>query len=100
MAKSLDERKCSWAENVENDSNPLIKEKGSAESKCSNDDSSVIEESKDDHNDPNISTEKQKAEKYDKGDIESVSEEEDADFHSEEKGDESTGKKNCIYGKS
>ena len=92
MAKNLDEPKCSWAENVENDSNALIKEKGSAESKCSNDDSSVIEESKDDHNDPNISTEKQKVEKYDKGDIESVSEEEDVDFHSEEKGDESDWK--------
>ena len=92
MAKNLDEPKCSWAENVENDSNTLIKKKGSAESRCSNDDSSVIEESKDDHNDPNISTEKQKVEKYDKGDIESVSEEEDVDFHSEEKGDESDWK--------
>ena len=86
MAKNLNEFKRSWEENVENASKALVEEKES--DKCRNNDSSVIEESNDDHNDPNISTEKQKVEKSDKGDTESDSGEEDVDFHSEEKSDE------------
>jgi len=83
MAKSLDERKCSWAEIVENDSNALIEEKGSAKSKCSNDDSSVIKKSNDDQNDPDVSTEKEKVEKPDKSDTELSSDEEIFDWKEE-----------------
>jgi len=83
MAKSLDERKCSWAENVENDSNALIEGKESAESKCSNDDSSVSKGPNDDHNNSNISTEEQKAEEPDNNDTESASDEEDSDWEEE-----------------
>jgi len=85
MAKSLDERKCSWAENVENYSNALIEEKGNAKPECSNDGSSVIKRSNDDHNDPNISTEKQKVEKSDKGDTESDSDEEYFNWEDEQR---------------
>jgi len=67
MAKNLNELKSNWAGNVENDSKALVGEKESEESKCRNNDSSVIEESNDDHNDSNISTEEQKVEKSDKG---------------------------------
>jgi len=83
MAKSLDECKCSWAEIVENDSNALIEEKGSAKSKCSNDDSSVIKKSNDDQNDPDVSTEKEKVEKPDKSDTELSSDEEIFDWKEE-----------------
>jgi len=92
MAKRLNELKCNWAENVEMDSKALVEEKESEESKRSNDDSSVIKRPNDDHNDLNTSMEKQKVEKYDKGDMESDNGEEDVDFHSEEKGDESDWK--------
>jgi len=88
MAKSLDARKSSWAENVENDSNALIKEKESAKSECSNDSSSVIKRPNDDHNNSNIATEEQKAEKPDKGDEESESSEENFDSFLEKKGNE------------
>ena len=80
MTKSLDELKCIWVENGENDSNVLVEEKESEESKCRNNDSSVIEESNDDHNDSNISTERQKIEKPDKSDAESSSDEENFDW--------------------
>ena len=96
MAKSLDERKCSWAENVENDSNALIEEKGSAESKCSNDDSSVIKRPNDDHNNSNISTEEQKAEEPDKSDEDSDSSEEDFDSYFEKEGNE-TDRKEVLH---
>jgi len=83
MAKSLDELKCIWAENVENNSKTLVEEKESEESKCRNNDSSVIEESNDDHKDSNISTEEQKAEEPDKSNAESDSGEEDFDWEEE-----------------
>jgi len=83
MAKSPDARKDSWAENVEKDSNALSKDKGSAESKCSNGDSSVIKRPNDNHNNFSISTEEQKAEEPDKSDVESDSDEEDSDWEEE-----------------
>ena len=88
MPKSLGERKCSWAESVENDSSALIEEKGNAESECSNDGSSVIKRPNDDHKNSNIATEEQKAEKPDKGDEDSERSEEDFDSFFEKKGNE------------
>jgi len=88
MPKSLDERKCSWAENVKNDSNAPIKEKGSVESECSNDGSSVIKRPNDDHSNSNIGTEEQRTKKPDKGDEDSESSEEDFDSFLEKKGNE------------
>jgi len=96
MAKNLNELKSNWAENVENDSKALVEEKESEESKCRNNDSSVIEESNDDHNDSNISTKEQKAEEPDKSDAESDSGEEDFDSHSKKKGNE-TDRKEILY---
>jgi len=96
MTKSLDELKCIWVENGENDSNVLVEEKESEESKCRNNDSSVIEESNDDHNDSNISTEKQKAEEPDKNDAESDSGEEDFDSYSGKKSTETDWKEELL----
>jgi len=92
MAKSLNELECNWSDNVENDSKTLVEEKESEESKCRNNDSSVIEESNDDHNNPNISTERQKVEKPDKRDAESSSDEEDSNAYSEKEGNENDRK--------
>ena len=88
MAKSPDERKDSWAEDVEKDPNALSKDKGSAESKCSNGDSSVSKKPNDNHKKSNISAEEQKTKESDKNDEDSDSSEEEFDSDFEKEGGE------------